>query len=194
MSQPATLVWFRSDLRLEDNPALTSAGAGGGPVAPVFVWSPDEEGAWAPGSASRWWLHQSLEALSGALRRLGSRLIVRQGKSLAVLRELAAEVGATRVVWGRRYEAAVVERDREVEPRIAEVGPGSREPQSRPAVRAGADTDEAGAAVSGLHSILEGVPGDRTAGGATAAAGPAARTPTVAHGAVRAAAQAGAEG
>ena len=41
----ATLVWFRSDLRLADNPALAAAIARGGAVVPVYVWSPEEEGA-----------------------------------------------------------------------------------------------------------------------------------------------------
>ncbi|MFO0845197.1 MAG: deoxyribodipyrimidine photo-lyase [Gemmataceae bacterium] len=51
MSDRPTLVWFRQDLRLADNPALHAAAAAGGPVLPVFVWAPDGEaplGAPAP--------------------------------------------------------------------------------------------------------------------------------------------------
>ena len=58
-----TVVWFRQDLRLADNPALDWARSRGG-VVPLFVWAPDEEGKWAPGGASRWWLHHSLEVLA----------------------------------------------------------------------------------------------------------------------------------
>ena len=82
MSPNATLVWFRLDLRVEDNRALCAAIDRGMPVIPVFVWSPDEEGTWPPGSASHWWLHQSLQALDAQLRGLGSRLIVTQGETL----------------------------------------------------------------------------------------------------------------
>ena len=71
------IVWFRQDLRLADNPALDAAVNRGGPVLPVFIWSPDEEGDWPPGGASQWWLHQSLTALEGSLRARGSRLILR---------------------------------------------------------------------------------------------------------------------
>lgn len=108
----ATLVWFRQDLRWEDQPALHAAARRGHPVIPVFIWAPEEAGAWPPGGASRWWLHQSLLALDVGLRRLGSRLILRRGPSLTTLQELARNTGADAVYWNRRYEPAIVARDR----------------------------------------------------------------------------------
>ncbi len=105
------LMWFRQDLRLADNPALSAAIAAGGPVVPVFIWAPDEERPWAPGAASRGWLHQSLASLSRKLAERGSRLILRRGKSLDELRKLAAETGAQSVFWNQRNEPAVVQRD-----------------------------------------------------------------------------------
>lgn len=105
------IVWFRLDLRLADNPALTAAVNRGGSVLPVFIWSPEEEAQWRPGAASRWWLHQSLAALDTDLRRVGSRLILRRGPALEALRALAAEAGARAVFWNRRYEPAVIVRD-----------------------------------------------------------------------------------
>jgi deoxyribodipyrimidine photo-lyase len=105
-----TIVWLRSDLRLADNPALAAAAARG-PVMPVYVWAPDEEGDWPPGAASQWWLHHSPAALDTALRRHRSRLVIRRGPALQTLRDVAAEVGADAVVWNRRYEPAAVDRD-----------------------------------------------------------------------------------
>ncbi|MGA7235719.1 MAG: deoxyribodipyrimidine photo-lyase [Bryobacteraceae bacterium] len=111
-NQPTpALLWFRLDLRLSDNPALAASLARGGAVLPVFIWAPEEEGAWPPGAASRWWLHQSLTALSLALELRGSRLIVRRGPSARTLEALASETGAGAVFWNRRYEPAVIERD-----------------------------------------------------------------------------------
>ncbi len=107
----ASLVWFRGDLRLSDNPALAAACETGTPVVPVFIWSPEEEASWAPGAASRWWLHHSLESLDRSLQRLGSRLIVRQGPSVEVLRGLAKETGAEAVFLNRRHEPALDARD-----------------------------------------------------------------------------------
>ncbi len=101
-----TLVWFRQDLRLRDNAALHAAVKRGEPVIPVYIWSPEEEGDWPPGAASRWWLHQSLSALDESLRARGSRLILARGRALAVLQRLARQTGATAVHWNHRYEPA----------------------------------------------------------------------------------------
>jgi len=34
---PPAIVWFRQDLRLADNPALTAAAASGQPLLPVYI-------------------------------------------------------------------------------------------------------------------------------------------------------------
>ena len=115
MAASASLVWFRHDLRLADNPALHAAVRHGGPIIPVYIWAPQEEGAWSPGTASRWWLHQSCLSLDASLRNQGSRLIIRRGKSGGVLHSLIRETGACAVFWNRRYEPPAVERDTAVE-------------------------------------------------------------------------------
>jgi deoxyribodipyrimidine photo-lyase len=101
-----TLVWFRQDLRLQDNPALDAATHRDEPVIPLYIWSPEDEGDWPPGAASRWWLHQSLRALDASLRKRGSRLILAKGPTTKALSELIAQTNATAVYWNRRYEPA----------------------------------------------------------------------------------------
>jgi len=122
VSLPPTLVWFRQDLRLADQPALAAALRRGGPVVPVYIWAPEEEGTWSPGGATRWWLHQSLRALATDLEALGSRLILRAGPSLDTLRTLARETGATAIFWNRRYEPAAIARDTLVKAALREEG------------------------------------------------------------------------
>ncbi|MFM1997742.1 MAG: hypothetical protein RLZZ111_2129 [Planctomycetota bacterium] len=116
-----TIHWFRHDLRLDDNPALAAA-ASRGQVVPVFIWAPEEEAPWEPGAASRWWLHQSLEKLAAALAKAGAPLVIRRGPSLDALRKLAKETGATHVAWNRRYEPAVIERDKGIKKALAADG------------------------------------------------------------------------
>jgi deoxyribodipyrimidine photo-lyase len=118
---PVTLVWFRHDLRLDDNPALAAAAARGA-VVPVFIWAPEEETPWEPGAASRWWLHQSLEKLAATLEKLGTPLVIRRGPSLEALRGLAAEFSATHVAWNRRYEPAVIRRDTAIKKALTDDG------------------------------------------------------------------------
>jgi deoxyribodipyrimidine photo-lyase len=116
-----SLVWFRLDLRLADNPALTTA-VKLGAVVPVFIHAPDEEAPWSPGGASLWWLHQSLAAFDASLREMGSRLIIRRGDSLATLQALLKETGAKAVFWNRRYEPAVTARDAQIKVALREAG------------------------------------------------------------------------
>jgi len=121
MTAPS-LVWFRQDLRLHDNPALQAAIERGGPVIPVFIRSVEEAGAWRPGEASDWWLHQSLQELNRSLQATGSRLILRTGTSLTELLRLVKETGADAVFWNRVYEPAAIARDKQVKPALRQAG------------------------------------------------------------------------
>jgi deoxyribodipyrimidine photo-lyase len=116
------IVWLRHDLRLADNPALHAACRHGGPVVPVFIWAPEEEGAWPPGSASRWWLHQSLEQLVAAFDAAGSELVIRRGSCLTELERVAGATGADAIFWNRRHEPASIARDRQVEEALRAAG------------------------------------------------------------------------
>ena len=117
----STIVWFENDLRLTDNPALHRAAVDGN-VIPVFIWAPEEHGAWAPGGAHRWWLHHSLYSLAADLESAGSRLVVRKGPSEDVLLSLAQETGASCITWNDRYEPALRDRDGVIEKRLAAEG------------------------------------------------------------------------
>ena len=122
MSGP-TILWFRQDLRLADNPALMAAIQAGGPILPLFIFSPDQDGDWAPGGASRWWLHHSLSRLDEDLRRCGSRLCLRLSEdSLAEIQSLVRATGAERVLWNRRYEPALVACDRHIKQTLRAAG------------------------------------------------------------------------
>lgn len=117
-----TILWFRKDLRLADNSALEAAIQAGGPVVPVFIWSPEEVGRWVPGGASQWWLHHALSSLGESLNAKGGQLILREGDCLRTLRELIAETGAKRVFWNRRYESPLRELDTSLKRELHEDG------------------------------------------------------------------------
>ena len=113
-SKTKIIVWFRSDLRLHDNPALAAAAARGERIIPVYIHAPQEQGPWQPGAASRWWLHHSLASLGRDLKQRGSRLILRQGDSLEQLQQLITETRATAVYTTRCYTPAGIKRDRKI--------------------------------------------------------------------------------
>lgn len=99
----SSIVWFRDDLRLADNPALTAAIERDEPVVCVYVLDEDSPGIRPHGGAARWWLHGSLAALAAALEEAGARLVLRRGAAADVIPALVAETGADAVFWNRRY-------------------------------------------------------------------------------------------
>ncbi|HZZ38088.1 MAG TPA: deoxyribodipyrimidine photo-lyase [Acidobacteriaceae bacterium] len=121
-SAECVLVWFRGDLRLGDQPALRATAATGGPVVPLFVWAPEEDGSEALGAASRWWLHQSLVALEQSLQSQGLRLIIRRGPTAQTLLQLADETKARRIFCDRVYEPARLAAEPALEARLRDKG------------------------------------------------------------------------
>lgn len=104
MSESPVIVWFRNDLRLTDNRALMAAIACGAALIPLFIWSPEEENSWAPGAASQWWLHQSLQELSLGLEAVDSGLILRKGPVIEILESIIREHDVKMLFFNRRYE------------------------------------------------------------------------------------------
>jgi deoxyribodipyrimidine photo-lyase len=122
------IVWFRLDLRLQDNPALAAAleyskrSSGGGPILPVYILDDESEGAWKPGGASRWWLHHALASLGKDLGGLGSRLVLASGDSLQTLLRIARATDAGAVFWNRRHEPLIRARDERVKKELIAAG------------------------------------------------------------------------
>ncbi|MFT3780562.1 MAG: deoxyribodipyrimidine photo-lyase [Nibricoccus sp.] len=122
MSNSTVILWFRQDLRLRDNPALEAALATKQPIIPLYILDDSAEENWRLGGASRWWLHHSLAALDTELRNRGSRLVLARGESAEILDTLVAKSGASAVFWNRRYEPAIIERDRNIKESLTERG------------------------------------------------------------------------
>jgi len=109
------IVWFRQDLRLADNAALSAAAEAGSPVLPIYILDDDNAGEWALGAASRWWLHQSLVSLNESL---GGRLRCFRGKAENVLPALVKQTNAGQVFWNRCYEPWRIRRDKDIKTRL----------------------------------------------------------------------------
>ncbi|MGW6282299.1 cryptochrome/photolyase family protein [Kribbella sp. NPDC055071] len=110
--RPVTaIMWFRRDLRLDDNPALLDAvAAGDGRVVGVFVLDPL---LWdRSGDPRRARLATSLRRLSAAM---DGNLVVRRGTPAQVIPALADEVDARSVHIGADYGPYGKARDEEVE-------------------------------------------------------------------------------
>lgn len=110
--------WFRHDLRLSDNPALTAAGKKH-PVLAIYIFDPATAGEYAPGSASRWWLHHSLKALKHALN---GQLSCYYGDAITIFDTLSKKYHIASVFWNRCYEPWQIKRDASVKKALQDRG------------------------------------------------------------------------
>ncbi|MBI2778057.1 MAG: deoxyribodipyrimidine photo-lyase [Chloroflexi bacterium] len=93
---PTSIAWLRRDLRIHDHPALTAAAdeAAGGRLVVLYVLDPVLlTGRWSSPNRNAFLL-DSLRALDGDLRAVGSRLEVRVGDAQSLVPPVAAEAGA----------------------------------------------------------------------------------------------------
>ncbi|MBN2685068.1 MAG: deoxyribodipyrimidine photo-lyase [Pontiellaceae bacterium] len=109
-----TIYWFRRDLRISDNPALTEAAAYGR-VLPIFIFDPAQE----IGAASRWWLHQSLTALN---RQLGGALRLFIGDPQEILPALAKKHCIEQIFWNRVLEPQQIRSDTTLKKQLQAAG------------------------------------------------------------------------
>ena len=108
--------WFRRDLRVTDNTALSEASSARGIGDTGFYFGgrvPDGAGCGQPARLAVTLL-RSLESLQENLKWLGYPLIVRHGTSEIELPKLCKEVGAEAVFCNRRYEPYAQARDERV--------------------------------------------------------------------------------
>lgn len=116
------ILWFRKDLRIADNHALAAAAAHGGAVIPVYIRDEKNRTSGALGGAQEWWLHHSLTALSTALKKAGSTLVLLSGEPETVLKKLLSDTGADTIFWNRRYDPQGIEADSRIKKNFRDDG------------------------------------------------------------------------
>ena len=126
MAAMTSLMWFRDDLRLHDNQALSraaeAASLGDAPLVAVVLDEPAYPGTRPLGGASTWWRERSLYALAHDLADHGVELIRAAGDAREEIPRLAAELGATTVTWTRRYHGPLREVDASVKETLTSQG------------------------------------------------------------------------
>lgn len=116
---PPLILWFRRDLRLDDQPMLAAASATGRALIPLFIADSTVTGA---GAAARWRWGEAVASFGQRLAAQGSRLTLQRGAALPVMLEVLAETGATGVWWTRLYDPDARARDSEVKETLKSQG------------------------------------------------------------------------
>ena len=110
MVERTVIHWFQNDLRLADNGALDHA-VRLGRVLPLYILDDGHGGREKMGSASRVWLHHSLNSLNDSLDQ---SLAVFSGDPFEVLLFLIEHYSITDVCWNIRYEPWYQKRDKKI--------------------------------------------------------------------------------
>jgi len=118
MTSKITAFWFRQDLRISDNPGLFEASKNGN-VLPIYIFDHDASAECKMGSASRWWLHHSLNALN---QSLDGKLNIYAGSAKEVLLDLIKTNTIDAIYWNRCYEPWRIREDTEIKAELTQLG------------------------------------------------------------------------
>lgn len=96
------IMWFRHNLRLTDNAALRAALRTKQPIIFVFIYDPEKTRSY--GSASRWWLQNSLLSLANDIKRRGGRLHLFYGNTIETIEGICQETQADKIFSIQQFE------------------------------------------------------------------------------------------
>ncbi|MCB0636821.1 MAG: DASH family cryptochrome [Lewinella sp.] len=129
MALRRAIVWFRLDLRLHDNEALTEALAAADEIVPVYVFDDRTfrgRTRWfdfpKTGKYRAQFIIEAVEDLRDQLRQRGNELIVRCGRTEEVIAELAREVKTSWVFCNRERTQEEVAIQDALEKRLWSIG------------------------------------------------------------------------
>jgi len=116
------IVWFRRDLRVRDNPALSAAREECDEVIPLFVFDQPLLESREFGAACVNFMLGCLDDLAASLDSLGMPLRWRRGEPVDAVTGAVREWNAQTLYWNRDYEPRAIVRDRHVHQRLARQG------------------------------------------------------------------------
>lgn len=108
---PVVVHWFRRDLRLSDNPALSAASQSPFPTLPLFIFDREILDPLERDDARVSFIHESLQQINLDLQQHQASLLVKNGEPLQVWKELVLEFNIQGVYLNRDYEPYALNRD-----------------------------------------------------------------------------------
>ena len=102
-----SIIWFRNDLRITDNAVINYSLKNKRKVLPVYIY----DSSTSLGSASKWWLKNSLISLNKSLK---GNLIVIEGEPSKILLDLVNKNGIKEILWNERYSKDDRNQDNEI--------------------------------------------------------------------------------
>lgn len=114
MKPPIAIHWFRRDLRIQDNHALSQALDSGLPVLPIFIFDKAILDTLPKSDARVEFIYQCLQDLNADFAKHNSCLLIEHGRVLDVFRGLVSRFNIKMVFTNEDYEPEAIKRDQEV--------------------------------------------------------------------------------
>ena len=125
MKDPIAIHWFRRDLRIEDNHALSKAIESGKPVLCIFIFDRLILDKLEDRSDKRvTFIHRTLQHINEQLQNLGSSLRTYYGEPQQVWQDILNEYTVSDVFCNRDYEPYAQQRDRAIHEFLSAKGVG----------------------------------------------------------------------
>jgi deoxyribodipyrimidine photo-lyase len=112
--------WFRRDLRLEDNSALSHALDSGFPVLPLFIFDDDILDGLPKNDPRVSFIYETIKKIDDKLRSHGCGLKVLKGKPEVVWKSLLKQYEIKEVYFNNDYDPYAVKRDTRITEFLAE--------------------------------------------------------------------------
>ena len=95
-----SIVWFRQDLRINDNPAFYNAAINSN-VFPIYIYESDIPKKFKIGAAQQWWLHHALNDLN---KSLDNNLFLAKGNAIENILKICKEYKISEIYLNKCYE------------------------------------------------------------------------------------------
>ena len=95
-----SIVWFRQDLRINDNPAIYNAAINSN-VFPIYIYESDIPKKFKIGAAQQWWLHHALNDLN---KSLDNNLFLAKGNAIENILKICKEYKISEIYLNKCYE------------------------------------------------------------------------------------------
>ena len=109
MHNKKAIIWFRQDLRINDNPCLNFALDQNFEIIPIYILDSLAPKEYQVGSAQKVWLSDSLKKLNLSLDK---KLNIYLGEPIKILENIIKENQVDTVLWNRCYEPWIIKQDK----------------------------------------------------------------------------------
>lgn len=119
MAEKLNIFWFRRDLRLNDNAALSAALQSGNKVLPIFIFDENILSELPEDDARVSFIYKTLNILNEQLGEFGAGIAIYHGKPETVFSTVLQNYNIQEVFTNRDYEPYALQRDLEIQDFLA---------------------------------------------------------------------------